>query len=451
MSTDTSEKATPFYKKRYIFYVFMTILSLVMPFITIGGNHIFLLSFENARLELLGTAFDMQEFYLLPFLLMLLFLFVFFITVVGGRVWCGWACPQTIFRTIYRDLIQGKLLKMNSRKNKQKEKKMSDGERRAKNLIAMLIWSLLAVIASADLIWYFVPPETFFEYMKDPAEHTIVFGSVAIMALFLIYDVVKLKEDFCSYICPYVRIQSVLYEDETIMAMYDTNRGGIIYDEEQKKVDEVDECTKCESCVTVCPTHIDIRKGLQLECINCLECVDACTTVMGKLGKESLVRWESPVSMKTGKINFVRTKSIMYVVLLVGITIALFMMGANKEHMLLNINKSNRVYKIEPNHKVSNDYIFLFTNTQSEAYTYSFEIEGHDDIIIERPKAAFKINAGGKVKKIVKLSTNKIIVQDSKVTTKIPLIINAFAVDAKEKIFVKRQAIFAYPPTNEVK
>ena len=132
MSTDTSEKATPFYKKRYIFYVFMTILSLVMPFITIGGNHIFLLSFENARLELLGTAFDMQEFYLLPFLLMLLFLFVFFITVVGGRVWCGWACPQTIFRTIYRDLIQGKLLKMNSRKNKQKEKKMSDGERRAK-------------------------------------------------------------------------------------------------------------------------------------------------------------------------------------------------------------------------------------------------------------------------------------------------------------------------------
>ena len=151
------------------------------------------------------------------------------------------------------------------------------------------------------------------------------------------------------------------------------------------------------------------------------------------------------------KSHFVRTKSIMYVVLLVGITIALFMMGANKEHMLLNINKSNRVYKIEPNHKVSNDYIFLFTNTQSEAYTYSFEIEGHDDIIIERPKAAFKINAGGKVKKIVKLSTNKIIVQDSKVTTKIPLIINAFAVDAKEKIFVKRQAIFAYPPTNEVK
>jgi cytochrome c oxidase accessory protein FixG len=447
----TPEKGTPFYKMRYIFYLLISITSLGIPFITINGNHIFLLSFENARLDLFGIAFDMQEFYLLPFLLMLLFLFVFFITVVGGRVWCGWACPQTIFRVLYRDLIQGKLLGMNKRKNKQKELKMSDSEKTIKNIIAITIWSILSLIASANLIWYFVPPELFFEYMKNPSEHTIVFGTVGIIAAFLIYDVVKLKEDFCSYICPYVRIQSVLYEDDTIMAMYDTKRGGIIYDEAQEKVENVDECTKCESCVTVCPTHIDIRKGLQLECINCLECVDACTSVMGKLGKESLVRWESPVSMQTGKINFVRSKSIMYVVLLIGITIALFMMGANKEHMLLNVNKSNRMYKIEPNNKVSNDYIFLFTNTQSDAHNYFFEVEGRDDITIERPTDQFVIQAGGKVKKIVKLSTTKDVANSDTTTTKLPIIIRAYATDDKEKIFVRRQAIFAYPPRNEMK
>ena len=424
---------------------------IALPWIKINGLPAILINLPDRRFAFFGLNFWSHDAPLLFFVIASFSLGLLFATSVWGRVWCGWACPQTIFRVLYRDLIQGKLLGMNKRKNKQKELKMSDSEKTIKNIIAITIWSILSLIASANLIWYFVPPELFFEYMKNPSEHTIVFGTVGIIAAFLIYDVVKLKEDFCSYICPYVRIQSVLYEDDTIMAMYDTKRGGIIYDEAQEKVENVDECTKCESCVTVCPTHIDIRKGLQLECINCLECVDACTSVMGKLGKESLVRWESPVSMQTGKINFVRSKSIMYVVLLIGITIALFMMGANKEHMLLNVNKSNRMYKIEPNNKVSNDYIFLFTNTQSDAHNYFFEVEGRDDITIERPTDQFVIQAGGKVKKIVKLSTTKDVANSDTTTTKLPIIIRAYATDDKEKIFVRRQAIFAYPPRNEMK
>eukprot|EP01029_Cantina_marsupialis_P012349 TRINITY_DN272602_c1_g1_i5.p1 TRINITY_DN272602_c1_g1~~TRINITY_DN272602_c1_g1_i5.p1 ORF type:complete len:311 (+),score=41.67 TRINITY_DN272602_c1_g1_i5:60-992(+) len=296
-----SLKQTPYRIKRYYAYVFATIVALVVPFITINGNHIFLLSFDKKQLHLMGVAFDMQELYLMPFLLMLLFLGIFAVTAIGGRAWCGWACPQTIFRVIYRDLIESKLLGLRRIKNKQKEPNWKKAENASKRVIAIIIWSLLSIIAAADFMWYFVPPEDFFQYLQNPAEHWFLIGFVLIIAAFLVYDVVWIKENFCVYVCPYSRVQSVLYDNDTYQAIYSNNRGGKIYNDSREKIifkqkdlpDPNNECTACESCVTVCPTHIDIRKGLQLECINCLECVDACTTVMGKLGKESLVQWTS--------------------------------------------------------------------------------------------------------------------------------------------------------------
>ena len=282
---------TPYRIRRYVGYVAATIVALSLPFIRIDGNHIFLLSFDKKQLHLLGTAFDMQELYLMPFLLMLLFLGIFAATSLGGRAWCGWACPQTIFRTIYRDLIETKLLGLRRIKNKQKDPDLSKAENKTKKVIGIIIWACLALIAAADFLWYFVPPEDFFAYLQDPLEHLFLIGFVLGIAAFLIYDVVFLKEDFCVYICPYSRVQSVLYDNDTFQAIYSTNRGGDIYNDNKEKIIfkakdlpiDTNECTTCEACVTVCPTHIDIRKGLQLECINCLECVDACTTVMGKL------------------------------------------------------------------------------------------------------------------------------------------------------------------------
>ncbi|MFA6789261.1 MAG: cytochrome c oxidase accessory protein CcoG, partial [Arcobacteraceae bacterium] len=291
---------TPYRIKRYYMYAVVSIISLVVPFIRLDGNHIFLLSFDKKQLHLMGVAFDMQELYLMPFLLMLLFLGIFAATAIGGRAWCGWACPQTIFRVIYRDLIESTLLKLRRIKNKQKEPDYNNAQNASKKVIGVVLWSILSLVAASNFMWYFVPPEDFFAYLQDPTEHMFLIGIVVSIALFLIYDVVKLKEDFCVYVCPYSRVQSVLYDNDTLQAIYSTKRGGTIYNEhkekiifQQKDLNENDECTACESCVTVCPTHIDIRKGLQLECINCLECVDACTKVMGKLGKPSLVQWSS--------------------------------------------------------------------------------------------------------------------------------------------------------------
>jgi len=457
----------PYRIKRYWAYVIATIIALVMPWITIGGNHLFLLSFDQKKLHLAGVAFDMQELYLMPFLLMLLFLGIFAVTAVGGRAWCGWACPQTIFRVIYRDGIETKLLGLRKRiKNKQKDPDMSKMENKVKKVIAVLLWSLLAFLAAADFMWFFVPPEDFFRYLANPMEHLTLVGMLVGIALFIIIDVVLIKEDFCVYICPYSRVQSVLYDDDTIMAVYDPIRGGDIYqghgnDREKKfekqkellKVDATAECTTCESCVTVCPTHIDIRKGLQLECINCLECVDACTTVMGALGKPSLVQWssEKETLRHEGKTNYFRGKVIAYFTVLTIVLIALFVMGSKKEHMLLDINKSPRLYKMLDHGVVQNDYIFMFANTDSKVHTYYFDIVGNDKIKIKRPAEPFKIAAGKKKKKVVILEARESLSNNTRKDTPIPVKIVAYATDDKEKIIIERQAVFIYPRVDLLK
>ncbi len=451
----------PYRIKRYWAYVVATVVALVVPWITINGNHLFLLSFDQKKLHLAGVAFDMQELYLMPFLLMLLFLGIFAVTAVGGRAWCGWACPQTIFRVIYRDGIETKLLGLRKRiKNKQQEPDMSKLENQVKSVIAILLWSVIAFVAAADFLWFFVPPEDFFRYMSNPTEHMVLTGTLVSVALFIILDVVFIKENFCVYVCPYSRVQSVLYDDDTIMAVYDPIRGGDIYEghgyerekkfTKQKDLLEVNtnaECTTCESCVTVCPTHIDIRKGLQLECINCLECVDACTSVMGALGKPSLVQWssEKETLRHEGKTNYFRGKVIAYFAVLTIVLIALFVMGSKKEHMLLNINKGQRLYKVLDNGVVQNDYIFMFANTDRKDHTYYFEIVGNDKITIKRPSEPFKLGAGQKKKKVVILETKEELVNNTRKDVPIPILIRAYATDDKEKIVVDREMVFFYP------
>lgn len=122
MSCTSGSCGTSYNKKRYVTFGILTVIALVLPFIRINEKHFFLLSFDKKQLHLFFTSFDMQELYLMPFLLIMLFLGIFFMTTLGGRVWCGWACPQTIFRVIYRDLIETKLLGLRKNiNNKQKE------------------------------------------------------------------------------------------------------------------------------------------------------------------------------------------------------------------------------------------------------------------------------------------------------------------------------------------
>ncbi len=458
MNTKTK---TSYRIQRYWTYVAATAVALITPFIQIGGNQIFLLSFDKKQLHLMGTVFDMQELYMMPFLLMFMFIGIFAVTAIGGRAWCGWACPQTIFRVIYRDLIEGKLLGLRRIKNKQKEPDWSKAENASKRIVAILLWFILSLVAAADFMLYFIPPADFFAYMIDFSNHSVTVGFVFGIAAFLVYDVVWMQENFCVYVCPYSRVQTVLYDDDTFQAIYSEKRGGKIYNDnkekvifKQKDVPEGMDCTACQSCVTVCPTHIDIRKGMQLECINCLECVDACTTVMGKLGKESLVQWSSTSEVfEDKKVAFFRKKTMMYMVVMLGIVAMLFVMGGTKEYMLLNVNKTTKLYSIkDEGKKVENTFVMLFQNTQKESYTYHLEIIGEyaDKIEIKR-FTPFKLSRGKLAKKVIKLSTTHRLVDDITKDTPITVTIKAYAKENPEHIVVFRKAVFIYPRADKLK
>ena len=408
----------------------------------------------------MGTAFDMQELYLMPFLLMLLFIGIFAATAIGGRAFCGWACPQTIFRVIYRDLIETKILGLRKRiSNKQKEPDYSKKGNALKRIIGILMWTVLAFIAAANFIWFFVPPEDFFVYIQNPSEHGIVVGMLLTIVAFLVYDVIFLKEDWCIYICPYSRVQSVLYDENTLQAIYNPNRGGKIYDEHKEKIvfkqkdlaDENNECTTCEKCVTVCPTHIDIRKGTQLECINCLECVDACTTVMGKLGKESLVQWSSNNEiLKGNETKIFRPITYMYAGALTLIFAVMIMMSGTKEYMILDINKGNRLYKIK-DHTVSNDYLMLFKNTEPKKHTYKLKVIGKyaDKIDIKRFKET-TLKPGQAKKEVLILSTDKDLSVNKHKDSILKVQLKSYATDEPDRVFVNKELTFVYPKPSEV-
>ena len=429
-------------KRRYIFFACITLFVFILPFIRINDAQLFLLSFDKSRVDLFFTKFDMQELYLLPFLFITLFLTIFFLTTLAGRVWCGWSCPQTIFRTLFRDLLQTKILKI--RKNIQNKQNEPQGQI-FKRALAVGIWCVLALIIAANFLWYFVPPLDFFAYLNDASEHKILLAFWLSIAAWLVYDVVILKENFCVYVCPYARVQSVMFDSDTIQVIYNQKRGGVIYDGREKFKKPKEEgalCTGCEACVRICPTHIDIRKGMQLECINCLECSDACAKVMGHFNESSLIEWRSINSQNENKkVKIFRFRTVAYLVILCVVLAAAVLMSGKKESMLLNINRTSELYKVLDQGEVENSYVFLVQNTQSKDHKFYFEIDDKS-IEISRPNRPFTLKAGAKQKVIVTLKSKNENTSEKDLLKHIN--IKAYATD-EPTISVQRASTFIYP------
>jgi cytochrome c oxidase accessory protein FixG len=398
-------------KKRYLTYFFITLFIMIVPFITINNNHLLLLSFDKLQFHFLGIAYSVSELYVMPFLLMFLFIGIFAITSIFGRVWCGWACPQTIFRVIYRDLIESTILDLRRIKNKQKEINYNKKTNQIKKYIAIVLWIIICLIISSNFMLYFVSPEDFFEYIQNPIDHSFMIIFILSIVTFLVYDIVFMKENFCTYICPYSRIQSVLYDNDTKQICYDYTRGGKVYENNVKSIFKLkewknnEECTTCEACVKICPTHIDIRKGLQVECINCLECSDACSTVMSKFNKPSLINWGSTNKIINKKIVSIFTKrnTTYFVSLFLCIFLA-FYFSLEKEDFLVNVNKTTQLYKVKENDVVANNYILTFHNTQNQSLVFDLKLQDEKNYRIKRFDS-FTLEANKKIKKVLIIET----------------------------------------------
>lgn len=449
-------QTTNYTQKRYKAYGLITLIIFILPFIRINEHHLFLLSFDHKKLDLFFISFDTQELYLMPFLLILLFLTIFFITTLAGRIWCAWSCPQTIFRVIYRDLIQTKLLKI--RQNIQNKQKIYEGEY-FKKFIAVVLFYCISLIAVSNLLWYFIPPEDFFNYIQNPKDHLLLLGILFFTSLFLTFDITFLKEKFCIYVCPYARIQSVMFDKDTKQVIYNEKRGGLIFKDHKKISDKPaqGECVGCLACVRVCPTHIDIRAGMQLECINCLECADACSKIQSKFNRESLINWTSINSLEHNeKIKYFRFRTIAYIFALLIALSALIIMSTKKENMLLNINRTSELYHMKEKNnelQIVNFYTFLFQNTDNKEHTYYFDVSlnnNKNDIQIISPSKPFVLKAGEKSKKVVVLKASKILSNDNEKDTIFPIKIKAYALDDKN-ILVYRETIFVYPKQSVIK
>lgn len=240
-----------------------TLLLLLIPFITVGGESLLRLDAASRTLLFFGAAIRIEELYLF-LLATLIIVFVFlFVTMVFGRVWCGWLCPQTTLSDLAgfilkrtASLLPGKLLPL---------------------IVAHQLFAIVAFLVGANLVWYFIPPFEFFERLLN-GKLGLVAGITLWTTAALVYlDLAFVRRIFCSTVCPYGRIQLMAMDRNTLTLEFDPSR----------KAD----CIRCGACVRTCPTGIDIRDGLQVECINCGRCLDACRAIMHKLGKTGLIHY----------------------------------------------------------------------------------------------------------------------------------------------------------------
>ncbi len=257
-----------------------------LPFVSIGGESALRLDVPAGRLHAFGASFAVDEAFVVlaaTFLVTAAFLLV---TLLLGRVWCGWACPQTVLgdltswvvprpgSSVHPERRRGTVPQFDPPVHPERRRRGAAPESKGawRRPLGFAAAALVSAIAAANLIWYFVAPGEFFRRLAAGTLGPVLAGSWAVLFAVLFLDLVFLRATFCATACPYAKLQGVLFDRSTLVVAYDARRDA--------------DCVDCGACVRVCPTGIDIRDGLQVECIACAECVDACTPVMAKLGRQ---------------------------------------------------------------------------------------------------------------------------------------------------------------------
>jgi cytochrome c oxidase accessory protein FixG len=358
-----------FYKYRSYFSWFLLAFFFIAPFVKIAGYPLLLLNVLERRFVIFGQPFWPQDFHVFVFLTLTLLVFIVLFTVVFGRVWCGWACPQTIFMEMVFRKIEN-LIEGNSIKQKKLDAMPWNGEKIYKKTLKHSVFYLISLLISHTFLAYIIGYEVLWAKITGPfSENYGTLLSLMVFSFIFYLVFAKMRELVCIMACPYGRLQGVMLDPNSMVVAYDhvrgEPRGKIRKNEEQG---DKGDCVDCGLCVDVCPTGIDIRNGTQLECINCTICMDACDAVMDKIDKPiGLIRIDSKNNIEK-KQGFKFTPRIIAYTAVMGILFfASFAILATRKSVEANVLRiAGSTYSESDDGRVTNMYNLELVNKTFE-------------------------------------------------------------------------------------
>lgn len=361
-------------KRQWVGYSLLVFL-FVAPFIKIKGEPFLLFGVLERKFVIFGRVFWPEDLYVFVFGMLIVLVCIVLFTAVYGRVWCGWTCPQTIFmELIFRPIefwIEGD--------RTQQLKNKRNGHLwvvKQKKIIKNLLFYLISFFISNIFLAYLIGADELIKIMTDPlSEH--IGGLISILVFSFVFFIVfaYIREIVCTRICPYGRLQSVLIDDNSTVIAYNYNRGEPRGRKSKDDNSELGDCIDCNLCVQVCPTGIDIRDGLQLECVSCTACIDACDDVMLKINRpKRLIGFYTSTALSENRNIKNNTRAIAYtaiLIVLIGIFGVLIFTRSDVSGTLLRAQGST--YQMRDDGTVTNLYNLKVINKTSNAMDIRLE------------------------------------------------------------------------------
>jgi cytochrome c oxidase accessory protein FixG len=361
------------YNLRSALSIFYIIAFFSIPFIKIKGNPALQFNIVDGKFSILGAIFWPQDFFIFGVGMVTMVVFIYLFTMIYGRIFCGWACPQTIFmEMIFRRIewwIEG-----NPNKQRALAKAPWNGEKIFKRALKHIVFFGLSFIIANTFLSYIIGYENLFLIMGEPvSQHFGGFVAIVVFtfAFYIVYAFAR--EIVCTIICPYGRLQGVLLDENSIIVAYDYVRGEPRGKGKRPTDEGLGDCIDCKQCVVVCPTGIDIRNGTQLECVNCTACIDACNQIMDKVGlPRGLIRYasENQIAEKKPFAFSGRMKAYSFVLLL--LVSGLSFMLATRDDIDVTIMRAKGMLFQE-----------VGTDSLSNLYQMTMVNKTHKDIVVE--------------------------------------------------------------------
>ncbi|MFY0650934.1 MAG: cytochrome c oxidase accessory protein CcoG [Cyclobacteriaceae bacterium] len=354
-----------FHHARIVVTIVLLTLLFVGPFLQWNDHPLFLFNFFERKFIIFGMQFWPQDFVILGIATITFFVFIILFTVVFGRIWCGWACPQTLFmEMVFRKIeywIEG-----DANKQRRLNSMPWNRDKIIKKGSKQLIFILISILISHTLMAYLIGIDQVKEIVSQPpTEHMSGFIGLVVFTGIFYWVFSSFREQACTVVCPYGRLQGVLLDKQSIVVAYDWLRGEPRGKRNKKEADQQKgDCIDCKLCVHVCPTGIDIRNGTQLECVNCTACIDVCDEVMTKIDKpKGLIRYDSYNGIKEKiKLTF-NARIIAYTVVLVGLlSLLTFLIFSRSDVEATILRVPGMLYQEKENNRISNLYNIQFVN-----------------------------------------------------------------------------------------